>query len=298
MGFGVPERSAHPLVIALVIAELLIAALLIYPATQLIGAASALGVLTLFTFAVAGQLLRGRKPSCACFGALTQSAISWKSVVRNLTLMAVAGVLVVVHATGETPALLDAASLSTFIALMWMGLSTMWLLLLTRQNGRLLLRIEQLERPSHASPAQAQLPLAVGAAVPPLHLDDTRGRPFDLRSLRGTPVLLLFLDAGCSHCQPLLTHLRDAQPSGSIALIVISESAALQHDLPIEVTVLVDPGYATHTVFGISGTPAAVSIDSNGALARPVVQGTSAVRATLDQVTTHGTEVRRELASV
>jgi hypothetical protein len=137
----------------------------------------------------------------------------------------------------------------------------------------------------------------VGDAVPPLHLNDAHGRPFDLRSLRGASVLVLFLDAACSHCRPLLAHLRGAQlANASAAIVVISENASVHQDLPNDVTVLVDPGWTTPVLFGARGTPSAVFIDANGAMAQPAAHGGSAVRAAIDQV--FPKEVCHELAPV
>jgi hypothetical protein len=194
----------------------------------------------------------------------------------------------------------ETISLPALAVLAWVGISVAWLLLLTRQNGRLLLRLQQLENlPERAAPlpVAAAGPLRVGAAVPPLGLSDARGRSFDLSRFRGRHVLLLFLDSACNHCRPLLTRLRDAQlPDANAALVVISESALLQLDLPTEITMLIDPGWSTMTLFGLRGTPAAVALGADGALAQLAVHGTSAVHAALDQIATQ--EVRREFAPV
>lgn len=287
-GFGVPERWASPALIMLVGIELLLVALLAYPPTQLVGAWGALAVLAVFTLAIMGQLLRGRRPTCACFGALTSAAISWKSVGRNLLFMSLAGALIVLPRLNATPPPFATFSWTALIAVVWSGISAAWLLLLTRQNGRLLLRLEQLEQRADAAPTPAPLagPLSVGAALPSLALNDVRGRPFDLRHFRGAPVLLLFLDAACNHCQPLLAQLRDPQLSHTnTALVVISASAALRHDLPAEVTVLVDPVWSTLTLFGLRGTPAAASLAPDGTLAHGAVHGTASVQALLEQIT-------------
>lgn len=298
VGFGVPERWAGPSLIALVLAELLIAALLAYPSTRLAGAMGGLGALAVFTLAIAWQLLRGRRPACACFGALTPQAISWKSIGRNLLLMALAGSLIVLPEAHVASTPFDTLPVPVLVALAWAGVSAAWLLLLTRQNGRLLLRIQHLEQ--HADkvaplPAPAAGPLRVGTAVPPLGLSDARGRPFDLRSFRGTPVLLLFLDAACNHCQPLLARLRDAQPFDA-ALVVISESATLRPTLPAEIPVLADPGWSTMTRFSLRGTPAAALVGADGTLAQLAVHGVSAVHAALDQIIMQ--EAHHELAPV
>lgn len=299
-GFGVPDRWTRPALVALVAVELLLAALLAYPPTQRVGAWSALGALAVFTLALVWQLLRGRRPACACFGALTSAAISWKSVGRNLLLMTLASALLALPGVGSIATPFIPFSWPAFIAVVWGVISVAWLLLLTRQNGRLLLRLEQLEqRAAGAMPAPTLPagPLRVGDPLPPLGLSDARGRPFDLNRVRGTPALLLFLDAACSHCQPLLARLSETTPTSSdTALIVISESAALRHDLPADITVLVDAGWSTMMPFGLRGTPAAVAVDAAGTLARGAVHGVSAVHAVLDQVLSQ--EVRHELAPV
>jgi hypothetical protein len=298
IGFGMPERLARPALAALVLAELLVAALLAFPPARALGALGALGALAVFTLALAAQLLRGRRPACACFGALSPAAISWKSVARNLLLMALAGALLALpRSIGARPQFDGGAALA-LATVTWVGISAAWLLLLTRQNGRLLARIERLERVAEGSspaPAPPAGPLPVGATVPALGLQDARGRPFDLRSLRGAPALLLFLDSGCSHCRPLLARLRETPPRDA-AVLVISESAAVRHELPAEVAVLVDAGWSTPRLFGVRGTPAAAALDADGALARPVAHGAAAVRAALDEIIPQ--EATHELAPV
>lgn len=297
LGFGVPERWARPALAGLVGAELLLVALLAYPPTRPAGAWCALGALAVFTLAIAWQLLHGRRPACACFGALTPAAVSWKSVGRNLLLMALAGASIALPRSAAPPLPPDAIPWPTLIAVAWGIASAVWLLLLTRQNGRLLLRLEQLEqRAGISSPAPSAEPVRAGAPVPPLGLSDARGRPFDLRDLRGRPALLLFLDAACNHCRPVLARLRDAQLPGSAALVVISESDALQRELPAEITVLVDPTWSAAVRFGARGAPAAVALDADGTLAHGVVHGTAPVQALLDRMTSQ--EVRHELAPV
>jgi hypothetical protein len=182
---------------------------------------------------------------------------------------------------------------------------------LTRQNGRLLLRIEQLEqlergieKQTTQQPASLQ-PLRVGDVLPPMHLNDARGRPFDQRSLLGKPALLLFLDAACSHCQSLLAHLREAKlVNASTTLIVIGENDRLRHHLPSGVTLLVDPGWSTTALSGLRGTPAAVLVEADGALTHTTVHGASAVKNAIDRIAPSepvdetGEEARHELAPV
>ncbi len=48
----------------------------------------ALTMLMLFTAIIVGQLLRGRRPPCACFGRRSTRPIGWSNVTRNLVLVA------------------------------------------------------------------------------------------------------------------------------------------------------------------------------------------------------------------
>ncbi|HMQ33928.1 MAG TPA: MauE/DoxX family redox-associated membrane protein [Chloroflexaceae bacterium] len=295
--FGVPEALAAPAFGALALGELLIAGALALPPTRRAGALLALVALAAFTLAIGWQLARGRRPACACFGALSRDAIGWRSVGRNLLLMALAALLLAPPSAG-TPAISRwPIPPPALLALACGGAVTLWLVLLTRQNGRLLARIERLEgRPHQPAPEPAPAgPLAVGDRVPPLGLSDARGRPFDLGALRGRPALLLFLDNACAHCRPLLARLRESH-APEAALVVITESEALRHELPPSVAVLLDPGWSTLPLFRLRGTPAAVALDADGALAQLAVHGTKPVQALLDQAITQ--EVRREVAPV
>ena len=293
IGFGVPERWSRFFVICLAVIEIAIAAMLAFFPTQQSGVYGVLVLLAIFTLAMAMQLLRGKRPTCACFGALAQSPISWKSVGRNILLMTLAISLIVQPMPLFVPS--QTISLSSFVVMAWAALSASWLLHLTRQNGRLLLRIEKIERieqieqrdqtPTNTPPIQPQ-PLQPGMALPPLGLNDAHGRPFELRKFRGMQVLVLFLDANCAHCRPLIARLHDAPLANlyatNTAFVVISESESLRHQLPVEVTLLIDPGWRTMTMFGLRGTPAAAWVDAEGVLEQAAVHGTSAVKAVID----------------
>jgi hypothetical protein len=49
---------------------------------------AALLMLMFFTAIIVGQLLRGRRPPCACFGRRSTRPIGWSNVTRNITLIA------------------------------------------------------------------------------------------------------------------------------------------------------------------------------------------------------------------
>src|SRR4051812_9147270 len=73
--FGLPPRLVAPLGVALPVAELATAALLLPAATAWWGALTALGLLLAFMVAIAGNLARGRRPDCHCFGKLRSEPI-------------------------------------------------------------------------------------------------------------------------------------------------------------------------------------------------------------------------------
>lgn len=72
--------------------------------------------------------------------------------------------------------------------------------------------------------------------APPLHLDDFRGRPFQLKHLRGDAVLVTFIYTHCPDVCPLIvSHLKTAQAmlgSGADKLTVVAVSADPRGDTP------------------------------------------------------------------
>src|SRR5260370_37016020 len=91
--FGVPGWLAKPLGILLPLAELACAAALIPDAWAWWGANGVLAMLALFIAGISVNLARGRAPDCHCFGQLSSSPVSWKTLVRNLVLLALAGLV-------------------------------------------------------------------------------------------------------------------------------------------------------------------------------------------------------------
>ena len=202
IGFGVPASLAGVFGTLLPLAELATAILLIPLATAWWGGLAALTLLLLFVVGIAVTMARGQAPDCHCFGQLHSEPVGWSTVVRNVVLALIAGLIV---ATGHT----DAGS----SAVAWMGdRSTMedlgivvgvlltlaiigegWLLLhLLQQNGRLLARVETLEagagvdgvapRPA-AQPAAPAAGLPVGSVAPSFSLSGLHGETLTLDAL-------------------------------------------------------------------------------------------------------------------
>ena len=81
--FGLPSRLASVLALAIPGAELLVATLLLVPASAYAGSAGALLLVLVFTAGIVANLLRGHAPSCRCFGQLQAKPAGWSTVARN-----------------------------------------------------------------------------------------------------------------------------------------------------------------------------------------------------------------------
>src|SRR5438067_851297 len=83
---GLPAALSGPVGTALPFVELILALTLLPAATAWWGALGALGLLGLFTAAIALSLARGRRPDCRCFGQIAAGPIGWRTIARNLVL--------------------------------------------------------------------------------------------------------------------------------------------------------------------------------------------------------------------
>jgi thiol-disulfide isomerase/thioredoxin len=133
------------------------------------------------------------------------------------------------------------------------------------------------------APVKAVTAIQIGEPAPALRLPDLHGRLVDLRAYRGSAVMLLFWSPGCSHCQSLLPELQAYQARANrLPTIVVSRGpVALNLDLGLTLPVVIDEERRIGGPLGVTGTPAAVLIDSNGDLAAPVARGSDGVRQVL-----------------
>jgi uncharacterized membrane protein YphA (DoxX/SURF4 family) len=268
-GFGVPERLARPLGTALPGLELATALALLLSSTAWAGALAAALLLTGFCTAIAHSIRRGSAPACHCFGQVHSEPVGPRTLVRNLALLALA---VAVLALGAGRAMTSATG--------WLGrldaTSALALALgvvvcaaagagyaLLRQNGRLLLRIDELE--ARTGPAGRRQPahgLAVGTIAPPVGLDWPDG-----------PLALVFVDPGCGPCGLVLDRLAERPERPDI--VVISPRPVTQPAGRIAL----DPDGAIQRAYLIPGTPAAVAVDAEHRIASPPAAGPDGVAA-------------------
>ena len=283
VGFGAPERLAAPLALLLPLAEIVVAGLLLPASTALAGALGALVLLLLFTVAIALNLARGRAPDCHCFGQLRSAPAGPGTLARNGALVVVAAFAAAGSMNGTELAIAGAA-----LALLAAGAVAFVLLL--RSNDRLLLRIEELEQ--RLAGADPEAGLELGTPAPMFATADSAGETVTLDDLLapGAPLLLLFASPECGPCKELLPELAgwQAEHAGRLTVAVASDGSpeavsAEAHRFGLD-HVLVDTGAQLYRAFEASGTPSAVLVAPDGAVASRIVSGSDAIEAMVADV--------------
>lgn len=307
--FGAPAWYARPASIGLPIAELAVTGCLLVPAAVRHGAFDALILLGVFSTAIGLNLARGRQPDCHCFGQLHSEPIGWRTLARNGVLAVGAVLILALGWSDPGPSAvawigdLEGAELLALVlgavALVAIALGAWVSLQLLRQHGRLMLRIEKLERAAASGgwdwddeDDEDELPavgIPVGRAAPGFVVPAIAGGTSGLTALleAGRPALLVFTDPGCGPCQALMPDVATWQAEHAdeltIALLSSGErdeirAKAEEHAL---VRVLVDPERSVSEAYQAHGTPAAVLVAPDGTIASPVAQGSTAIQTLL-----------------
>lgn len=169
----------------------------------------------------------------------------------------------------------------------WMGLQ------LVRQNGRILLQLEALEKRISASPRE-QPPgpdmgtgLPVGSVAPEFELPDLTGKRKALSDFRGKRLLLIFFNPQCGFCTRLAPDLATLPCDGTagrpIPLLVSTGDAQQNRKLvkehEIRCPVLLQEQMEVASAYRTGGTPMGYLIDEEGKIASEVAIGGPAVLA-------------------
>jgi peroxiredoxin len=305
---GVPRRASVAVARTVTVLELLVAVLLLTPAF-LLGAALALALLLVFTVGVLLTLRRGEHPDCHCFGTMHTSPVGWRTVARNVALTAV-GVVIVVGAerwpaseASHDLASLGAASVLGIVVAVGLTVAVVLqgrlILSILKQNGRLLIRLDELEArlasDGHAvpHPAHDAAGLPVGALAPAFSLPDVRAGTIASGDLlaKGLPVMLIFGDPDCGPCEELLPEVaawqRDEAERMTVALISrgdrkVNLAKAARHNLDM---MLLQQDDEVAAAFRYIGTPGAVRLAPDGTVSSPVVAGAQAIRSLVRSTT-------------
>jgi peroxiredoxin len=201
---------------------------------------------------------------------------------------------------------MSSALLAAVVVLLALILASLWAVLyqLVKQQGRLLLRVEDVERrlgdgsvppgiatglqiarPPESTPDTRSLP--VGAAFPDFQLPDVDGHPVALADLRGKPALLVHWSTHCGFCDliaPDLARVEAASGNKNARIVLLSYGAAEENRLKrkqfqLGSLVLLQGQGQTIGPFSGLGTPAAYLIDEQGCVVRPLAVGADQVPA-------------------
>ena len=304
--FGVPDRFARPIGYGLPVAEIVIAILLLPVSTAFWGAILAALLLLGFIAGIANLMRKGEAPDCHCFGAIHSEPVGKGTLVRNGVLLALALFILIGGTTpgssligwlndetGVTKALVVGLilALAAIAGLAWM---TMHLL---GQNGRLLIRMDELEtefknRPAAPAPSPAAHAPVVRRKAPDFAGTGLIGDRVTLETLRapGKPVLLFFSDPKCGPCTALLPEIaawqRDLTDTISVAVVTRgsiddAREKLKQHEFN---RVLIEANRTISTAYESPGTPSAILIDKDGVIASDHAAGAENIRTLVNRV--------------
>lgn len=190
----------------------------------------------------------------------------------------------------------------TFIAMI-LGLvlisSEGWILLQTLSHqGRLLLRIERLERRLSQTgivfgmPEQEQAGLPVGSQAPDFSGSGLEHEIISLKALRafGKPIALIFTNPHCAPCSELMPEIerwqRDYQDKLTIALLSrgsVQDNQAKASEYHLTRLVIQEQN-EIDSLYNVQGTPGAILIHPDGLIESPLVMGPESIQKLVENV--------------
>lgn len=302
--FGVPEAVARQAAQLLPWLELAIAAGLLLPYLARVAALVASVLLALFTIAVILALRRGERPSCNCFGQVRARPISGATAVRNGVLTACALLVTLAGADGLAFGLPSASAVAlgqiqggtlAIVGLLVIAAVQFWLMLhLTRQHGRMLLKIDNLELklqglgvPTTGHFLGGQVP-ARGSPAPAFAGTALSGHPLSLSGLvaEHRPLLMLFVSADCTPCKELLADLPGWLTASERQRVLVISSGSVEanrskfSEQPQD-QVLVQEAMEINELYGVIATPSALRLDRDGRIDSDLAIGHDAIHQLL-----------------
>ena len=291
--FGVPAKLVPAFAVLLPLAELACAIALLRVQWAIPGVVGVIALLTVFIAVVALSLARGRAPECHCFGQFGSSRVSWRTLVRNLVLLALAG-LVAWNANdipSPAPAMpghsVETVALAVIgVLAVVLGLTLWFLFHMLQQNGRLLLRLEAVEKRLNIDPNGEFAPgLPVGDPAPEFELKALEGGTMTSQTLAASnkTILLVFTEPNCGACEALQPELALWQREYAERLTIVPVST---EDVELNRTknavhglrnVLLQVDREVALAYRVTATPSAVLV-AEGRIASRIEAGSSAVR--------------------
>jgi peroxiredoxin len=155
---------------------------------------------------------------------------------------------------------------------------------LVRQNGRILLRLETIEKRLGARPAEPRRErqgLPVGTPAPDFELPDLTGGRRKLSDFRGRDLLLIFFNAKCGFCTKMAADLAalplDCGNGRAVPVVITTgdadENRKLVEQYGIRCTVLLQEQMEVASQYRAQGTPMGYRIDAAGRIASDLTVG-------------------------
>jgi thiol-disulfide isomerase/thioredoxin len=305
LDFGAPGFLAKPLTRVLPGLEIATALLLLVGDPFRAGSIAALLLLLVFTLAVTINLIRGKRPNCRCFGQVSSKPIGWTTIARNLVLSALAVACFLLQTKRWaaldwqiTPFAAVAAAV-TFAVIAALVAEGWTIILLLKQQGRLLTRVEQLEAGANQEKAllldefanTSNHGLAVGSKAPDFLLQTVTGGVASLESLcaNGLPVLMIFANPHCDACNKLLPSIAywQSQLEKEVTIAIISEDRAdrnLEKFAPYGLHhILLQKRRQVAADFLVELTPSALVIGPGGDIRSLIYAGPQAIEGLMKQ---------------
>jgi peroxiredoxin len=159
---------------------------------------------------------------------------------------------------------------------------------LVRQNGRILLRMESIEKQLGVRAGEKRRPtggLPVGAAAPDFELPDLSGMRRKLSEFRQRNVLLIFFNPQCGFCTKMAVDLAALPAEGGeerpVPVVVTTgdaeENRKLVEHYGIRCLVLLQQEMEVAAQFRVQGTPTGYRIDGAGRIASQLTVGAEAL---------------------
>ncbi len=311
--FGVPAPLAASLGILLPFAELAVTIALIVTPIALYGAIGALVLLVLFIIAISANLSLGRNPDCNCFGQLHSEPIGASTLIRNVILTLIAGLVVwqaVAHGNVGADAATLISTLSAFQVFVVIALLVLavvialvgWLLMqVMTQQGNLLTRLESLEEHNGVGEANQKpvVGLPVGEEAPDFALPEIfSGQTITLRDLLPSdnsrkPVVLTFSSPNCGPCKAMIPDYVEwnKRYGHKATMVMVTQGTAEENrakfaDFDQKPLVLLQEDMEVAQAYRVRGTPSAVAIRFDGSIHEEIAQGEGDIKVLLEELTT------------
>jgi uncharacterized membrane protein YphA (DoxX/SURF4 family)/thiol-disulfide isomerase/thioredoxin len=305
--FGLPQALTRPFSFLLSVVEILVSLALVPVDLAWYGACGALALLIVFIIGIGINLARGRRPDCNCFGQLHSAPIGWPTLARNAILAACAGWLVSRGQGRVGPSLWKhLAAAGDDERRIYIVAVCVMLFLLFRALRRTAeededkpesVQTETVDRSPQAlddsAPPRPERPvipitgLPIGTPAPELELPSMAGPARSLQSLReqGKTIVMVFSSPHCEPCRALWPHLSRwmREHEASLNIMVVSRGLAKETLAKLKEfelsRVLVQREFEISEIYGITSTPAALLIGTDGLIRSEIAVGRDAIQA-------------------